>query len=41
VVVPADGRWRQVWPAGDTLAAAGGKLRAELPARTARVWIRE
>jgi glycosidase len=41
VVVPADGRWRQVWPAGDTLAAAGGKLRAQLPARTARVWIRE
>jgi glycosidase len=40
-VVPADGTWRLVWPAGDTVTAAGGKLRAELPARAARVWIRE
>jgi glycosidase len=41
VVLAADGTWRLAWPAGGTVAAVGGKLVAELPARTARVWIRE
>jgi glycosidase len=41
VAVAADGRYRLVYPAGDTVSASGGTLRAVLPSRTARVWIRE
>jgi glycosidase len=41
VAVPADGRYRLAYPAGDTLTARGGTLRAELPPRAAKVWIRE
>jgi cyclomaltodextrinase len=39
--LPAEGRYRLAYPAGDTMSATGGRLRARLPARTARVWIRE
>ncbi|MDZ4863187.1 MAG: glycoside hydrolase family 13 protein [Gemmatimonadota bacterium] len=41
VAVAADGRYRVIYPAGDTVSATGGTLRAGLPARTARVWTRE
>jgi hypothetical protein len=41
VSVRAEGTYRLAFPAGDVVTAAGGTLRAELPARTARVWIRE
>jgi cyclomaltodextrinase len=41
VALAADGRYRAVYPAGDTVSAGGGMLRAGLPPRTARVWIRE
>jgi glycosidase len=41
VAVAANGRYRLVYPAGDTVSASGGTLRAVLPPRTARVWIRE
>jgi hypothetical protein len=41
VSLPAKGRYRTAYPAGDTASAVGGKLRMELPGRTARVWIRE
>jgi len=39
--VAVEGRYRLAFPAGGTVTAAGGKLTAPLPARTARVWIRE
>jgi cyclomaltodextrinase len=41
VSLAADGRYRVAYPTGDTASAAGGRLRATLPARAARVWIRE
>ncbi len=40
LTLAADGRYRIAFPAGRTVMADGGKLRAQLPARTARVWIR-
>jgi len=40
VSVAADGRYRPVFPVGDTVIADHGSLGAELPPRTARVWIR-
>jgi glycosidase len=41
VSLAAVGQYRQVYPAGEVLSAAGGRLVTRLPARTARVWIRE
>jgi glycosidase len=41
VALRAEGRYRLVFPAGDTLTAVGGTLRTILPPRTARVWIRD
>jgi len=41
ISVAAEGRYRQAYPAGDTLDADGGRLVARLAPRTARVWIRE
>ncbi len=40
LTLAADGRYRVAFPAAGTVTADGGKLRAQLPARTARVWIR-
>ncbi len=37
----ADGRYRLAFPAGGAATVADGTLRAQLPPRTARVWIRE
>jgi glycosidase len=39
--VTADGSYRAAFPAGGTATAADGRLAAELPAKSARVWIRE
>jgi len=39
--IPAEGRYRQVWPAGREATAINGMLRASLPAHGARVWISE
>ena len=41
VSLAAEGTYRLAFPAGGTVTAAGGVLRAELPPRSARVWIRE
>jgi glycosidase len=41
VALPATGRYRLAFPAGSTVSPAGDTLRAALPPRTARVWIRE
>jgi glycosidase len=41
VNLPAEGTFRTAWPAGRPVTAIGGTLRATLPARSARVWIRE
>ena len=41
VSVAADGRYGVAFPAGGAVTAAGGVLRAELPPRAARVWVRE
>ena len=41
VALAADGSYRVAYPAGDTVTARGGTLRAQLPPRAARVWIRE
>jgi glycosidase len=41
VAVAADGTYRVAYPSGDTVTVQGGTLRAQLPPRTARVWIRE
>ena len=41
VSVAANGTYRVVFPAGDAVAVADGALRALLPPRAARVWIRE
>jgi glycosidase len=39
--VTADGRYRVAFPAGEAVTATGGTLKAQLPPRAARVWIRE
>ena len=41
VSLAAQGTYRLVFPAGPAVAAVAGKLSAELPPRSARVWIRE
>jgi glycosidase len=41
VSVAADGKFGAVFPAGGGVTVAGGRLRARVPARGARVWIRE
>ena len=41
VSVPAEGRYREAFPAGAAVTATDGTLKAQLPARAARVWIRE
>jgi len=41
VRLAAEGRYRAAYPAGRTLTAVAGTLRADIPARSARVWIRE
>lgn len=41
VTLQADGRYRLAFPAGGTVDAAGGALAAELPPRSAMVWVRE
>jgi cyclomaltodextrinase len=41
VSVAADGTYRVAFPAGGVVTTASGVLTAELPPRTARVWIRE
>ena len=41
VSLQAEGRYRQVWPAGEAIAAEGGQLRVTLPARSGRVFVRE
>jgi cyclomaltodextrinase / maltogenic alpha-amylase / neopullulanase len=41
ISVTADGRYRAAYPAGDTVSAVGGRLKAQLPAKSARVWIKE
>ena len=41
VSVAAEGRYRVAYPAGSAVTVADGALRAQLPARSARVWIRE
>jgi glycosidase len=41
VSLAAEGTYRAAFPAGDAVTAAGGVLRAALPPRTARVWVRQ
>jgi glycosidase len=41
VSLAADGSYRVAYPAGATVTASGGMLRAQLPSRAARVWIRQ
>ncbi|MEO8201085.1 MAG: alpha-glucosidase C-terminal domain-containing protein, partial [Gemmatimonadota bacterium] len=41
VSVPANGRYRAAYPVGSGVVVANGVIRVQLPARTARVWIRE
>ncbi|MEO7995788.1 MAG: alpha-amylase family glycosyl hydrolase, partial [bacterium] len=41
ISVAAAGMYRAAYPAGDTVSAAGGMLRATLPGKSARVWISE
>jgi cyclomaltodextrinase / maltogenic alpha-amylase / neopullulanase len=41
VSLAANGRYRVAYPAGGAVTVADGTLRAQLPARAARVWIRE
>ena len=41
VSVAAEGSYRLAFPAGGTATVADGKLKAQLPAESARVWIRE
>jgi cyclomaltodextrinase len=40
VSLKADGTYRLAFPAGDVVSVADGTLRAELPPRAARVWVR-
>jgi cyclomaltodextrinase len=37
----ADGRYRVAFPAGAAMTVGNGRLKAQLPPRSARVWIRE
>jgi glycosidase len=39
--VPADGRYRIAFSGRATVATVGGKLSAQLPAQTGKVWIQE
>jgi cyclomaltodextrinase / maltogenic alpha-amylase / neopullulanase len=39
--VKADGDYRAAYPAGERLATSAGSLRATLPPRAGRVWVRE
>jgi glycosidase len=41
ISVAADGKYRIAFPAGGAATVAGGRLSAQLPPRSARVWIRE
>jgi glycosidase len=41
IEVAANGRYRLAFPADSAVTAADGKLRATLPPRAARVWLRE
>jgi len=41
ISVTADGKYRVAFPAGGAVTVTGGKLRVQLPARSARVWVRE
>jgi glycosidase len=39
--IPAQGSFRSAYPAGRPVTAINGALRVQMPARTARVWIRD
>ncbi len=41
VAVDASGRYRMAYPAGGSLATSNGKLRLRVPARTARIYVKE
>ena len=41
ISIAADGGYRLAFPAGGGVTVANGRLRAQLPPRSARVWIRE
>jgi glycosidase len=41
VSIAADGRYRLAFPAGEAVTVSDGTLRAQLPPRAARIWIRE
>jgi cyclomaltodextrinase / maltogenic alpha-amylase / neopullulanase len=41
VSIAADGRYRLAFPAGEAATVTDGTLRAQLPPRAARIWIRE
>jgi glycosidase/enterochelin esterase-like enzyme len=41
VEVPAEGRYRTAYPSGPAIQARSGVIRATLPARSSRVWIRQ
>jgi glycosidase len=41
ITLTADGRYRLAFPAGGSVTASGGALTAQLPPRSARVWVRE
>ena len=41
VSVPAEGRYRLAFPKGGAIRASDGRLDAQVPPRSARVWIRE
>jgi cyclomaltodextrinase / maltogenic alpha-amylase / neopullulanase len=41
ISIAANGRYRLAFPAGGAATVADGRLEAQLPAKSARVWIRE
>jgi glycosidase len=41
ISVAAEGKYQVAFPAGEALTVTDGRLKAKLPPRTARVWIRE
>jgi cyclomaltodextrinase / maltogenic alpha-amylase / neopullulanase len=41
IVVKAEGAYRAAFPVGERVVPVGGSLRAVLPSRSARVWVRE
>jgi glycosidase len=41
VSLAADGRYRVAFPVGEAVTVANGRLKARLPPRSAKVWIRE